>query len=106
MEENVKDYVLNYMRSNLTQILPPTISDEQILIFLEDRIIYTEEIQSRRWWNDVFAVSQLGDNLIGFYTATTTGDTTPEERGWVFDTDTLCYAEPKEITKTIYVKKD
>lgn len=109
MEEKVRDFVINHMKDNFSEYYPSDyeISDKELYDFLEDgKMIYQGESQSRRWWDEAFTVVQLGNNFIGYVSADTTGDDTAYEKGWVFDPDTLCYAEPKEITKTIYVKKD
>ena len=70
-------------------------------------IVYTEDIGSRRWWNDVFCVCDLDGRLIGFDSAETTGDNSPADVGWEFDINTICDVEKKEEVKTIisYIKK-
>lgn len=109
MEEKVRDFVIRYMKENFAEYYPAEseISDEELYDFLTDSgFVYKGESDSRRWWDEVFTVTRLGDSFIGYISADTTGDESAFEKGWTFDPDTLCYAEPKEITKTIYVRKD
>ena len=66
-------------------------------------LIYEEKMSSHRWWDDYFVVMEIDGKLIGFETARTTGDLTPDEVGWEFDTDTICEVIKEE--KLVYIYK-
>jgi len=36
----------------------------------------------------------------------TTGDDSPDDKGWEFDPNSVCYAEKYELTEIKYRKKD
>tara|TARA_R100001377_G_scaffold69968_1_gene45324 strand:- start:166 stop:489 length:324 start_codon:yes stop_codon:yes gene_type:complete len=66
--------------------------------------IYTEVYECHRWWDDVFCVVQLGYKQIGHTIAHTTGDTSPRDSGWEFDTDSICEVEPRYETVERYYR--
>ena len=83
---------------------------EQVFEFLayECDEVYCESKGNRRWWEDLFVVVDIGDEmLVGFNSARTTGDDSPSDKGWEFDPDTICEVEKVTETKVIttYVKK-
>lgn len=76
-------------------------SDEMILALLEDSdIIYEEEVDARRWWNDMFYVVKIDGKYIGFDGAETTGDNSPSDVGWEFDMESIC-----EVEKRVEIKE-
>lgn len=66
--------------------------------------IYTEAGESHRWYTDVFCVVQLGYKQIGFTLAHTTGDNSPSDVGWEFDTDSICEVEHRIETVERYYR--
>lgn len=73
----------------------------EALVF-ESVDVYEEETGSRRWWIDTFKVVKLGDLLIGFDYAKTTGDDSLSDIGWEFDESTICEVEQYEHKETRY----
>lgn len=74
----------------------------EILLMSDYKVIDTD---SRRWWNDVEVVAEFPTKnktyYIGWWDAQTTGDRSPEDVGWEFDSDTISFYEKEEvITKT------
>lgn len=63
-----------------------------------------EEIVSRhRWYNSIFKVVKIGDVLIGYYDAETTGDMSAQDMGISFYLDSVCECE--EFTTVSYRPK-
>ena len=82
--------------------------NDQVFEFLyhECDEVYRESLADRRWWKDLFVVVDVGDGvLLGFNSASTTGDDSPRDKGWEFDPDTICEVEKvtemKEVTTYI-----
>lgn len=63
--------------------------------------IYRKDLGGRRWWKDLFIVKEIDGMLIGFDSATTTGDESPWEKGWEFDEESICEVVKKEETKIV-----
>lgn len=66
------------------------------------RTVWLGDRSSSRWWDDIFRVVEVGDRLIGYWDAETTGDDTPGEKGWEFDENTICFVEPYDHIETRY----
>jgi hypothetical protein len=107
MNKEILDHLKNYCEKNGFSFDG---SDEDIIETLLDsgKNVYREVIDEKRWWNDVFDVVELDGMLIGFRNAVTTGDSSPEDVGWEFDSDYCCKVEKREETKIVvsYVKVD
>lgn len=67
--------------------------------------IWSGDPVERRWWTEKFFVVEIGGRLIGYVDGVTTGDDSAEDKGFEFDPDTICWAEPVEVTVTNYVPK-
>lgn len=80
-----------------------TEEDRVIFDLLQDNIIWSEDLHSSRWWNNTFEVSNINGVLIGWNGANTTGDDRPQDKGWDFDKNSICYVE--SVTETITVTK-
>ena len=102
MNDKIKKHIIEYNKKNGWGI------EEQDIIetILEATTTYEEVFNERRHWNDIFAVCKIGGMLIGYNSATTTGDMNAEEKGWEFDPDSICEVVAKEVTKTTYVAKE
>lgn len=66
--------------------------------------IYSEVVDSRRWWDETFVVVEIDGMLIGYNGATTTGDDSAYDKGWEFDPSSICEVKSEEVTvvKTVY----
>jgi len=107
MNENIKTYITNYL-INVENWPEEDIIEKNIIDYLsETEPIYEEDIGSSRWWMNTFRVIEIGDLLIGFEWATTTGDNNARDMGWEFDPKSICEVEKKETIKVIteYIKK-
>ena len=71
----------------------------------ESDTIYSEVKSEQRWWNSVFRVAKVGDELIGYMWAEATGDNNAGDLGWEPDADTICFCESFDVTVTKYRKK-
>jgi hypothetical protein len=100
MNEKIRNHVAKYNESHGWSIS----EDSIIETILESEPVHHEVINERRWWADTFQVVEIDGMLIGFNGAYATGDDSPQDKGWVFDPDTIGEVEQKEvtITKTVY----
>lgn len=98
--EELKEFLIEYNKS-----YGYSIDDNCLLESLVDLVIYKERKTEHRWWNDYLYIAKIDEKYIGFLWAETTGDDSIYDIGWEFHWDTLAEYEPKEIIKTIYVKK-
>lgn len=64
--------------------------------------LYEELLFHRRHWDEYFVVVDLDGLKAGFITAKTTGDISPEEKGWAFDPNTISEVEKILVTKELY----
>jgi len=63
--------------------------------------VYSKDIGNHRWWKDLFVVKEIDGMLIGFYSASTTGDDNPTEAGWEFDEEAVYEMVKKEERKIV-----
>lgn len=63
--------------------------------------LHEEIVDEKRWWDEIFKVTEIDGMLIGYYDARTTGDLTPHESGWEFDPESCCEVERHEETKIV-----
>ena len=86
----------------------PNATDKELVEWLgelRDGAVHKEVCTTHRWWYDWFFIVKIGDKLIGYDWATTTGDMTPRECGWEFDFDTLREWKEEQTTITCYRPK-
>lgn len=80
--------------------------DSIIELIRYSKEIYSEIVDTRRWWNDVFKVVEIDGMFIGCDDAETTGDNTPNEVGFEFDPDSIVEVEKVvEIKEVVSYKK-
>lgn len=81
-------------------------NDPDLIEYLQNGEISRESIGHSRHWEDMVIISKIGNRYFSFCGAVTTGDSSPEEKGWEFDWDSLEEVEPYEqiITITKYKK--
>jgi hypothetical protein len=84
----------------------PIIDKWELWSILCDNRIYSSSPDRHRWYNLHFSVAKFGDRFIGFQDCSTTGDNGPHEIGWEFEPKSVCEAEAKVVSKTVYVKKE
>lgn len=102
MNQKIRDYVTERLRAEGET----NITDEIIIDTIRcAKKVWEGDEDEHRWWVNTFKVVKIGDMLIGFGNAKTTGDNSPSEVGWEFDPSTICEVEPKEVTTTVYVTK-
>jgi hypothetical protein len=74
---------------------------EDIFDFLDNqKVIYTEQYNEHRWWDEILVVVNIDDYFIGFLSATTTGDSSPNDLGWEFDENSVRFCESYVVSKT------
>jgi hypothetical protein len=71
----------------------------------EEEIVFKDHLFGSRWWETWLYVAKVGDKFIGYEWAKANRDESVFDLGWEFDWESVEEYEPKEITKTIYVKK-
>lgn len=74
--------------------------DRIIEAIMDEKIIWRGDPQKSRWWIEYFSVVEIGGMFIGFWDAETTGDLSPTEAGWEFNSNSIVEVEPYEI-KTV-----
>jgi len=97
MNEKIKEYVSAYLKKGGTNP-----SDEAIIEEIRDCVIWSGDFSSRRHWKDCLSVAKVGDMLIGFNDAQTTGDDSPYDKGWEFEPESICEVIPYEVTEIRY----
>lgn len=98
IDSKIREYIISWVGKDL--------SDEDIEeCILDLPTIFEGDPSYRRWWQDVFCVCKLGDMLIGYWGARTTGDDSPRDKGWEFDPSTICEVEEYEVISKGYRKK-
>lgn len=99
MNQKIYDHLKKYCKKNEYNFE----NDEDILETLQDsgEEIYSEKIDYKRWWNDIFKVVKIDGMLIGYNDARTTGDRSPSDCGWEFDPESCCEVEKITETKII-----
>ncbi len=64
--------------------------------------VHSENVGSRRWYDDEFRVVKLGDVLIGYDGYYMTGDNGMSDMGLEYDDSTVCFVEEYELTTKAY----
>lgn len=102
MNDKIKQHIVNYCNKNGY----PT-TDAVLCEVLREcgYELYREIVDHKRWWNEVFVVVEIDGMEIGFFTAITTGDNSPEDLGWEFNLSDVCMVDKYEVVKTIYKPK-
>ena len=62
-------------------------------ILQEGNVVHFEVYDSRRWWNDTENVTEIEGKLYRWYGAETTGDDSPRDVGWEFNSDYIHLVE-------------
>lgn len=75
---------------------------EEILLYGDN--VFEQHEGEHRWWIDVFRVVDIDGTLIGCTSAKTTGDSGLRDIGWIFDWNSLCEVERKEVKQIVYEK--
>ena len=102
MDEIIKQHLIKYAAS---QGWTTDDTDGMLReILLEADPVWEENTGSQRWWHNFFTVVEIDGMLIGFGSAKTTGDNSPDEAGWKFDPKSVCRVVAKSVTTTIYEK--
>jgi hypothetical protein len=107
MNEKIKNHISNFIKKQFPSSTNIT-EDDIIECLFETEPIHEENLGTSRWWMNTFRVVKIGDLLIGFNYAFTTGDDTPKDKGWEFDPETIYEVEKKETTEVVveYIKKE
>jgi hypothetical protein len=100
MNESIKAFLINYNKNHGWEIDDATLFES----LMDAKKVYLETVNERRWWNDIFVVVEIDGHFIGFDSAETTGDNTPNECGWEFDPESICECKSIQETRTIYVE--
>lgn len=102
MNQKIKDHVVKYCEKNGWGTTDEDIW-ETIIECGEE--LHKSHIESYRWWDVYFLVVELDGMMIGLEVAGTTGDESPEEKGWIHDYDSICEVERKEQIVYVYTPK-
>lgn len=98
MNEKIREHVKKY---NEGQGYGTT--DEDIIETIRDsKTVWIGDVDSHRHWDENFTVVEVDGMLIGFNGAQTTGDESPEDKGWEFDPESICEVKAEQVTTTTY----
>ena len=95
MNDIIKKHVGEYLR-----VQDMNDSEDSIieLIRYSDEI-YSEIVDTKRWWKVVFRVVEIDGMFIGFDDAETTGDNSPSDVGFEFNPESIV-----EVEKVVEIK--
>ena len=98
MNVNIKQHVAEFLARQGDDA-----TDESIIETIRAaKAVWSGDEDERRWWTDCLTVVEVDGMLIGFGDAITTGDDSPEDKGWEFDPNTICEVAAETKTITIY----
>ena len=105
MSKETVEYIRDYLRKrwDVDEVL-----DEHLIDYITDiSPISSKCVDTRRWWDEYRIIIKVGDRLIQYRGAKTTGDNSPTDVGWTFDINYICEVEPYEehIVVTKYREK-
>lgn len=98
----LKDFIKDFFKTEKDWTFKDDKELAEFLCFELDGI-HTEELGSRRWWNDIQVIHKIGDRYFSISSARTTGDDSPYDVGFEPDISTL--KEVKPVTETITITK-
>jgi hypothetical protein len=107
MDENVREFLKQDAIKNGYKTDDATLID----LLTDEEPVWEGYEDERRWWTTVVRVVRMkadeGYRYFSFGWAKTTGDDSPEEKGWNFDPDTIQEVAPvtKMVEVTEYVAK-
>ena len=101
MNDTIRQHVLKYnIASGHGE------SEEDIIdTILEGDFVWRGKENRRRWWSEWFTVVKVDGMLIGFEGALTSGDDSPQDKGWEFDPSSICEVTAKVVTTNVYEAK-
>jgi hypothetical protein len=99
MEKNVFEHVKKYNESKNYSIDEPSLIET---IRECGKPLWQGNPSKHRWWTEYTNVVVLNGMIIGYRDGESSGD---EDAGYEFNPASIHEYEPKEVTKTIYVKK-
>jgi hypothetical protein len=103
-KEFLLDYIQNHPDNKDENGNPYFETLEEFFREVGSDYFWSEVTRSSRWWDNLFAVQEFNDKLIGYEWARSTGDMSIHDIGWKFNEDYICFVEPVEVTITKYKK--
>jgi len=102
MNQKIKNHLIEYCKKRGLK------TDDQSLldVLLEEDTIHRKRHEIHRHWDEYFYVVEIDGMLIGYINAESTGDLTPEEMGYKFDTGMICKVREREKIITLYDQID
>lgn len=101
MKENIKKHLEEYNQSKGW----PTDEDSLVETLIEAPEIWAGDESEHRWWVTYTKVVEINGMFIAIGWARTTGDDSPQDKGWEFDPEYIWEVEPTAKTITVYVAK-
>lgn len=100
MNDKIRQHLAEYAISKNWQ----TDDDTLFEIVKEAKAVYSENIGSHRWYDDMFKVVDVNGMKIGYNDFYMTGDNSPSDMGLEYDIDSVCEVKPVEKTVIVYEK--
>ena len=95
MNDIIKKHVGEYLR-----VQDMNDSEDSIIEWIRySDEIYSEIVDTKRWWKVVFRVVEIDGMFIGFDDAETTGDNSPSDVGFEFNPESIV-----EVEKVVEIK--
>lgn len=82
------------------------VNESDLYEICEDNVISSKKIATHRWYEIYENVMQINDTFIRFNTYNFTGDSGQYDMDLPYMTESFVEVIPKEVTTTIYVKKE
>lgn len=80
------------------------VTNDELYCFLDETAEINEtDFDECRWWIETERVVKIGDVLVRYHDARTTGDCSPDDVGWEFDPSTVEVV--KEVERTVVIKE-
>ena len=96
MNDIIKKHVGEYLR-----VQDMNDSEDSIIEWIRySDEIYSEIVDTKRWWKVVFRVVEIDGMFIGFDDAETTGDNSPSDVGFEFNPESIV-----EVEKVVEIKQ-
>jgi len=98
MNEEIKQHITKFNQSKGWG----TTEQDLINTITDSKAIWEGDEDEHRWWTNFLKVIDINGMYIGFWWAKTTGDDSPEDKGWEFDPSTICRVVAKEVKTIVY----
>ena len=105
-EKKALEFVTDYMKREAKEHFEEMGFYKCFKEWVHEHHFYDDDGDDSRHWTNTFCAVNIDGILIGYDWADSTGDEHPENLGWEFSRESICYVEKKEIMTIKYIKKE